>query len=473
MSPGCTPSCVSPRRLSSGAVASSRDLFANFERMRREIDELFGDVFERQTGLRGRGFSPSVDVFYADDPPRAVVKADLAGIDIADVALEIRGRQLLIAGERRPAEAAGRLYQQIEIEHGPFRRLVELGAEVVAERGARLLRGRHPRGRDPAGAAGRERAPGADRRARAVSIHIPSARARPRRRRSGRACPTRCRSCRCATPCRSPRRSRRSPSARSARSQLVNDVLAGNRMLVMVASREDPRSRSRGRTSSTDVGVAGVVARMLKVPDGTLRILVHGAQRVEIGDFVATEPYLVARIDGGARRDRALARARGAPPQRAGDLLAHHRGGPLPARGAARWRSRTSTTRRSSAHMIAGALRLKTEEKQALLEERNVAKRLRMLSELLARELELVEIGTPDPVAGAVRDGQGPARVLPAPAAQGDPGGARRGRRDRRPRPRSCASGSRRPACPSTPGSRPSASCSASSACPRRRPSTA
>jgi HSP20 family protein len=118
--------------LSSHFVTSSRDLFANFERMRREIDELFGDVFERQTGLRGGGFSPSVDVFYTDDPPRAVVKADLAGVDIQDVALEIRGRQLLIAGERRPAEAAGRLYQQIEIEHGPFRRLVELGAEVAA-----------------------------------------------------------------------------------------------------------------------------------------------------------------------------------------------------------------------------------------------------------------------------------------------------------------------------------------------------
>ncbi len=36
-----------------------RDLFANFERMRREVDELFGDVFER-TGLSRRraGFSP-------------------------------------------------------------------------------------------------------------------------------------------------------------------------------------------------------------------------------------------------------------------------------------------------------------------------------------------------------------------------------------------------------------------------------
>src|SRR3977135_1205978 len=101
-------------------VATSRDFFANFERMRREIDQLFGDVFERSTGLRGGGFSPSVDVYYVDKPPRAGVRAAVAGVDGDAVPLESRGRQLLIAGERRPAEAEGRLYQQIEIEHGPF-----------------------------------------------------------------------------------------------------------------------------------------------------------------------------------------------------------------------------------------------------------------------------------------------------------------------------------------------------------------
>ena len=122
-----------PGGLSSFGVTSQRDLFANFERMRREMDELFGDVFERRRGIRGRGFSPRVDVYYTDNPPRAVVKVDLSAVDPADVALEIRGRQLLIAGERRPTEAGGRLYQQIEIEYGPFRRVVELGADVVAD----------------------------------------------------------------------------------------------------------------------------------------------------------------------------------------------------------------------------------------------------------------------------------------------------------------------------------------------------
>jgi HSP20 family protein len=116
-------------------MPSERDLFANFERMRREMDELFGDVFQR-SGLAPRkraGFSPAVDVCYADDPPRAIVTAELAGIDADEIELEIRGRELVLAGQRRAAEAEGRVYQQVEIEHGPFRRVVQLGAEVRAQ----------------------------------------------------------------------------------------------------------------------------------------------------------------------------------------------------------------------------------------------------------------------------------------------------------------------------------------------------
>ncbi len=88
---------------------SERDLFANFERMRREMDELFGDVFDRGLAPRRRGgFIPAVDVYYAGDPPRAVVRADLAGIDpAAGRARDPRPR----ADPRRPARvppAAGR-----------------------------------------------------------------------------------------------------------------------------------------------------------------------------------------------------------------------------------------------------------------------------------------------------------------------------------------------------------------------------
>jgi ATP-dependent Lon protease len=174
--------------------------------------------------------------------------------------------------------------------------------------------------------------------------------------------------------------------------QLVNDVLAGSRMLVMVAAKEGA-GEEPGPDELYRVGVAGVVARMMKVPDGTLRILVHGAQRVETGDYMATEPYLIARIteapdivvpspelEGLHRNVQAtFSRIIEEVPYLPAELQMAVANMDDPA---------------ELGHLIAGALRIKTEEKQALLEERDVTQRLRRLSELLARELELVEIGT-------------------------------------------------------------------------------
>ncbi|MDO9409214.1 Hsp20/alpha crystallin family protein [Patulibacter sp.] len=115
------------------------DLFANFERVRREMDELFGGVLDR--GLHGRthraGFEPAVDVFCETPEggePRVVVHAELAGIDPERVALEIRGKELVLAGSRAAGEAEGRAYQQVEIGTGAFRRSVPLGVEVHTDR---------------------------------------------------------------------------------------------------------------------------------------------------------------------------------------------------------------------------------------------------------------------------------------------------------------------------------------------------
>jgi HSP20 family protein len=112
-----------------------RDVFADFARMRREIDELFGDAWERAgyAPRTGAGFCPRVDVYYGDDPARAVIKVDLAGVDPGGVSLELNGRQLTITGQRPVQETEGRVYQQLEIDSGPFRRVVELGADVVAD----------------------------------------------------------------------------------------------------------------------------------------------------------------------------------------------------------------------------------------------------------------------------------------------------------------------------------------------------
>jgi HSP20 family protein len=113
-----------------------RDVFADFARMRREMDEMLGDPWgrTRYVSRRSTGFSPNVDVYYCGDPQRAVVKVDLSGVDLNEIGIEVSGRQLAIVGERPLQETEGRVYQQIEIPTGPFRRVVELQVEVDAER---------------------------------------------------------------------------------------------------------------------------------------------------------------------------------------------------------------------------------------------------------------------------------------------------------------------------------------------------
>jgi len=174
--------------------------------------------------------------------------------------------------------------------------------------------------------------------------------------------------------------------------QLVNDVLGGNRMLVMLASRS-PDVETPGPDDLYDVGVAGVVARMLKVPDGSLRILVQGGQRVRVAGWEREQPYLVARVEEAPDQvdegPELIALMRNVQ-QTFSSIIEEVPYLPEELQMAVANLEDPSAL----SHLIAGALRIKTEEKQELLEETNVARRLRRLSEILARELEVVAIGT-------------------------------------------------------------------------------
>jgi HSP20 family protein len=119
-----------------GPVTPDRDLLFDFERVRREMDELFDDVWGMgRVRRRPTGFSPRLDLYYCGaEEPKAVVKVELPGVPPESIDLEISGRDLVISGERPVAESEGRVYQQIEIEMGPFRRTVRLSADVDADR---------------------------------------------------------------------------------------------------------------------------------------------------------------------------------------------------------------------------------------------------------------------------------------------------------------------------------------------------
>ncbi|MGZ4215427.1 MAG: endopeptidase La [Solirubrobacteraceae bacterium] len=174
--------------------------------------------------------------------------------------------------------------------------------------------------------------------------------------------------------------------------ELINDVLRGDRSIAMVAS-ANPEAESPGPEDLYSVGVLGVVARMIRVPDGTLRVLIQGGQRVRIENWLQTEPYLVAEVaeapDVVDQTPELTALMRNVQ-QTFTDIVEQVPYLPEELQIMVANVDDPSVL----AHLIAGALRLKTEEKQALLEEVDVGKRLRRLSEILARELEVVAIGS-------------------------------------------------------------------------------
>jgi ATP-dependent Lon protease len=76
--------------------------------------------------------------------------------------------------------------------------------------------------------------------------------------------------------------------------KLIDDVLAGARLLALVASR-DAETEAPGPELLYSVGTVGLAHKMIKLPDGTMRILVQGLQRVRIGDS-RSRAYLRADV---------------------------------------------------------------------------------------------------------------------------------------------------------------------------------
>ncbi len=77
--------------------------------------------------------------------------------------------------------------------------------------------------------------------------------------------------------------------------QLVDDVVAGSRMVGLVAS-TDPSQAAPGPDQVQSVGTLATIHRLFRTPDGTVRLLIQGLQRIRIDEFIETTPYLKARV---------------------------------------------------------------------------------------------------------------------------------------------------------------------------------
>jgi len=173
---------------------------------------------------------------------------------------------------------------------------------------------------------------------------------------------------------------------------LVDEVVSRDRLLALVTV-ENAETDAPGWDDVYRVGVAAVVHKLVRVPDGTLRILVQGVRRIRLVDPVHDDPYLVGRFEDlpdvlvESREVEALTRNVQSLFARIIALVPY-----LPEE--LQMAAANVDDPSALCDLVASTLRLKTDEKQRLLELVEVEKRLRDVSRILSRELEVLELGT-------------------------------------------------------------------------------
>src|SRR5262245_13968520 len=174
--------------------------------------------------------------------------------------------------------------------------------------------------------------------------------------------------------------------------QLVDEVASGDRVLALVPVRNED-VETPGWDDLHEIGTAAVVHKLIRIPDGTLRILVQGVKRIRLDRRVQDEPYLVAEfsdVPEVVEESKELeALTRNVQNQFASIIAAVPY---LPEELQIAAANVDDPTVLS--YLVASTMRLKTEEKQQLLETANVEERLRALSAILNRELEVIELGS-------------------------------------------------------------------------------
>lgn len=100
-------------------------------KVHEQVEVLLAEGWQSAQFSRPRsGFRPNADSYHTDEPHELTVIVELPGVDPRSVTLAVSERILVVAGERMRTRAEGRVYQQMEIEYGPFERRIRLAEDV-------------------------------------------------------------------------------------------------------------------------------------------------------------------------------------------------------------------------------------------------------------------------------------------------------------------------------------------------------
>jgi ATP-dependent Lon protease len=172
---------------------------------------------------------------------------------------------------------------------------------------------------------------------------------------------------------------------------LVEEALREGKQIGLIALK-DKDTEDPGPDDLRAVGTIGTIQKMLKVPDGTLRCIVAGGPVFRVDSFVATQPYLAATYtelpDITRQTDAVVAMQRNL-----GTLFQRLLGYLPQAPREMEMEVNNISDPNLLTYFVASTMRLETADRQSILEERDTAKRLRKLTMLITKELEVVELG--------------------------------------------------------------------------------
>lgn len=78
--------------------------------------------------------------------------------------------------------------------------------------------------------------------------------------------------------------------------KLVDDVVAGEQRLIGLVTSKNPDIETPGAEDLFGIGTLGIIHRLFRAPDGTIRLLIQGLSRFNIIEYTQQEPYFKARV---------------------------------------------------------------------------------------------------------------------------------------------------------------------------------
>jgi ATP-dependent Lon protease len=173
--------------------------------------------------------------------------------------------------------------------------------------------------------------------------------------------------------------------------KLVDDVMRGNRLLALVAQRD--AKTEPGPEDLHRIGTVGTILQLARTPDGSVRLMVQGIERIRLLDWVGTDPYLVARVE--AYPDDQTVQTTEADALRRAVVDVFRRlveaSAELPDELAVA--AENVADARQLAYFVASIVPLDAPVRQEILELDPVMAKLRRLVDLLQRELAVRELG--------------------------------------------------------------------------------